>query len=69
MAVKITHRINGQQIRFANGDGAARYAEIIGGGVDKWVFTTVTAADACSPAPRPDVVPVGPGEFDPAPRG
>ncbi|MBB4688659.1 hypothetical protein [Amycolatopsis jiangsuensis] len=41
MAVKITHLANGQQVRFANADGARRYAEIIGGGVDKWHFTVV----------------------------
>lgn len=41
MAVKITHLHNGQQVRFANADGARRYAEIIGGGVDKWRFTVV----------------------------
>ncbi|KZB83952.1 hypothetical protein [Amycolatopsis regifaucium] len=43
MAVKITHLTNGQQVRFANADGARRYAEIIGGGVDKWRFTVVGA--------------------------
>ncbi|MEU4667154.1 hypothetical protein AB0F91_04075 [Amycolatopsis sp. NPDC023774] len=41
MAVKITHLTNGQQVRFANADGARRYAEIMGGGVDKWAFTDV----------------------------
>jgi hypothetical protein len=43
MAVKITHRFNDQQIRFANHEGAIRYAEIMGGGVDKWEFTVVPA--------------------------
>ncbi|MDT8911631.1 hypothetical protein [Amycolatopsis sp. PS_44_ISF1] len=41
MAVKITHLTNGQQVRFANADGARRYAEIMGGGIDKWNFTVV----------------------------
>ena len=41
MAVKITHLSNGQQVRFANADGARRYAEIMGGGVDKWRFNVV----------------------------
>ncbi|HEY2057201.1 hypothetical protein [Amycolatopsis sp. NBC_01480] len=41
MAVKITHLTNGQQVRFANADGARRYAEIMGGGIDKWDFTVV----------------------------
>ncbi|MFD2470961.1 MULTISPECIES: hypothetical protein [Amycolatopsis] len=41
MAVKITHLASGQQVRFANADGARRYAEIMGGGVDKWRFTIV----------------------------
>ncbi|MEU6641384.1 hypothetical protein ABZ863_02425 [Saccharomonospora sp. NPDC046836] len=45
MACKITHRLNDQQIRFANRDAAERYAEIMGGGVDNWVFTTVPAAE------------------------
>ncbi|SFA93542.1 hypothetical protein SAMN05216266_102308 [Amycolatopsis marina] len=49
MACKITHKLNSQQIRFANRDAAERYAEIIGGGVDNWYFATV---------PRPDVGPV-----------
>ncbi|MCR6481740.1 hypothetical protein M8542_02815 [Amycolatopsis sp. OK19-0408] len=44
MAVKITHLTNGQQVRFANADGARRYAEIMGGGVDKWRFTVVPVA-------------------------
>ncbi|MFC4005120.1 hypothetical protein ACFS2C_27065 [Prauserella oleivorans] len=46
MACKITHRLNDQQIRFANRDAAERYAEIMGGGVDNWVFTTVPPAEA-----------------------
>jgi ssDNA-binding replication factor A large subunit len=45
MAVKITHRVNGQQVRFANHEGAARYAEIMGGGVDKWEFANVPGRD------------------------
>jgi hypothetical protein len=53
MAVKITHRFNDQQIRFANHEGATRYAEIVGGGVDKWEFTVV-------PSNVPSRDPVGP---------
>lgn len=45
MACKITHRVNDQQIRFANRDAAERYAEIMGGGVHNWVFNTVPAAE------------------------
>ncbi|EMD29729.1 hypothetical protein GCM10027598_23320 [Amycolatopsis oliviviridis] len=45
MAVKITHLTNGQQVRFANADGARRYAEIMGGGVDKWRFTVVSGPE------------------------
>lgn len=41
MACKITHRVNDQQIRFANRDAAERYADIMGGGVQNWIFTTV----------------------------
>jgi hypothetical protein len=41
VAVKITHLTNGRQVRFANADGARRYAEIMGGGVDKWRFSVV----------------------------
>jgi hypothetical protein len=44
MACKITHRVNDQQIRFANRDAAERYAEIMGGGVQNWVFTMVPAS-------------------------
>ncbi|WP_116042562.1 hypothetical protein [Amycolatopsis palatopharyngis] len=46
MACKITHKLNSQQIRFANRDAAERYAEIIGGGVDNWHFSTVPRPDA-----------------------
>ncbi|GAA3573038.1 hypothetical protein GCM10022222_66620 [Amycolatopsis ultiminotia] len=52
MAVKITHLASGQQVRFANADGARRYAEIIGGGVDKWRFTVVPADSEARAAPR-----------------
>ncbi|HWD03977.1 MAG TPA: hypothetical protein VG674_16165 [Amycolatopsis sp.] len=41
MAVKITHLTNGQQVRFANTDDARHYAELLGGGVDKWSFTDI----------------------------
>lgn len=41
MAVKITHLTNGQQVRFANADAARRYAETLGGGLDKWSFTDI----------------------------
>jgi hypothetical protein len=41
VAVKITHLTSGQQVRFANADGARRYAEIMGGGVEKWEFAVV----------------------------
>jgi hypothetical protein len=51
MAVKITHRINGQQVRFANHEGAARYAEIMGGGVDKWEFADVPGRDPAGQRP------------------
>lgn len=54
MACKITHRVNQQQIRFANRDAAERYAEIMGGGVENWVFATVPAA-ASAPSPPPVV--------------
>ncbi|OLT39030.1 hypothetical protein BJF85_07345 [Saccharomonospora sp. CUA-673] len=47
MACKITHRsLRDQQIRFANRDAAERYAEIMGGGVENWVFTTVPSVVA-----------------------
>lgn len=51
MAVKITHLASGQQVRFANADGARRYAEIIGGGVDKWRFTVVPGDSGASGLP------------------
>lgn len=49
MACKITHRVTDQQIRFANRDAAERYAEIMGGGVHNWVFTTVPNSAARQP--------------------
>lgn len=52
MACKITHRVHAQQIRFANQDAAERYAEIMGGGVDNWVFTTVPNAEPWRPSVR-----------------
>ncbi|PRX47869.1 hypothetical protein B0I33_105453 [Prauserella shujinwangii] len=45
MACKITHRVNDQQLRFANREAAERYAEIMGGGVDNWVFDMVPSAE------------------------
>ncbi|WP_197319460.1 hypothetical protein [Saccharomonospora sp. NB11] len=45
MACKITHRVNDQQIRFANRDAAERYADIMGGGVHNWIFTTVPSGE------------------------
>ncbi|MBK1784420.1 hypothetical protein [Prauserella cavernicola] len=55
MACKITHRINDQQIRFANRDAAERYAEIMGGGAQNWDFATVPATQttAWSAVPEP----------------
>ncbi|EIE97118.1 hypothetical protein [Saccharomonospora glauca] len=41
MACEITHRVTCQQIRFTHRDAAERYAEIMGGGVHNWIFTTV----------------------------
>ncbi len=58
MAVKITHLTNGQQVRFANADGARRYAEIIGGGVDKWRFTVVSGYELPELSARVVNVPV-----------
>lgn len=60
MAVKITHLTNGQQVRFANADGARRYAEIIGGGVDKWRFTVVNGHEYAELSGRVVNVPVWP---------
>ncbi|WP_181772945.1 hypothetical protein [Amycolatopsis pittospori] len=60
MAVKITHLTNGQQVRFANADGARRYAEIIGGGVDKWQFTVVSGYEFPELSGRVVNVPVWP---------
>ncbi len=51
MACKITHRVTDQQIRFANRDAAERYAEIMGGGVHNWVFTTVPNSAGATAAP------------------
>lgn len=40
MACTIINRLNDQRIRFSSRDAAERYAEIMGGGVHNWVFTT-----------------------------
>lgn len=53
MACKITHRLNDQQIRFANREAAERYAEIMGGGVENWLFRTVPSQRA-EPARVPE---------------
>ena len=50
MAVKITHKARGQQLRFGSRDAAEWYAERYGGGVDKWEFVTVPYRDPHSPA-------------------
>jgi hypothetical protein len=52
VAVKITHLTSGQQVRFANADGARRYAEIMGGGVEKWQFTVVPGDHAAPIVPK-----------------
>ena len=49
MACKISHRVNDQQLRFANRDAAERYAEIMGGGVQNWDFTTVPPTESRTP--------------------
>lgn len=41
MACTIINRLNDQRIRFSSRDAAERYAEIMGGGVHNWIFTTV----------------------------
>ncbi|SFO99962.1 hypothetical protein SAMN05421810_101643 [Amycolatopsis arida] len=53
MACKITHKLSNQELRFANRDAAERYAEIMGGGVDRWVFSTAPRHES---APRRRVV-------------
>ncbi|PXY31799.1 hypothetical protein [Prauserella muralis] len=58
MACKITHRLNDQQLRFANRDAAERYAEIMGGGVDNWEFATVPATDSRVPVTTTSAGPV-----------
>lgn len=40
MACTIINRVDDQRIRFTSRDAAERYAEIMGGGVHNWVFTT-----------------------------
>ncbi|EID54195.1 hypothetical protein [Saccharomonospora xinjiangensis] len=61
MACKITHRVHDQQIRFANRDAAERYAEIMGGGVQNWIFTTVPDTDDRNPRPHVVSAVGGPG--------
>lgn len=50
MAVKITHKARGQQLRFGSRGAAEWYAEQHGGGRDKWDFSTVPYRDPHSPA-------------------
>jgi hypothetical protein len=42
MAVKITHRAIGQQLRFPNQATANTYIEVIGSSADNWIVTPIT---------------------------
>jgi hypothetical protein len=42
MAVKITHRAIGQQLRFPNQATAHEYLEVIGSSADNWVLTPIS---------------------------
>jgi hypothetical protein len=50
VAVKLTHKATGREVRFGNQDSARRYAEEHGGGLVHWTLTTT---------PRPPAEPGG----------
>jgi hypothetical protein len=41
MAVKITHRAIGQQLRFPNQATANEYLEVIGSSAENWIVTPI----------------------------
>ncbi|HEX3783487.1 MAG TPA: hypothetical protein VHX38_27805 [Pseudonocardiaceae bacterium] len=52
MAVKITHRAIGQQLRFPNQATANTYLEVIGSDVENWIVTPITGERAGTVIPE-----------------
>ena len=51
MAVKITHRAIGQQLRFPNQATANQYLEVIGSDAANWELTPITGEPAATTIP------------------
>ncbi|HEY4453562.1 MAG TPA: hypothetical protein VGN81_04550 [Pseudonocardiaceae bacterium] len=58
MAVKITHRAFGQQLRFPNRTTANRYLEVIGSDAENWEVTPITGEPASTIPDQRDTPPV-----------
>ncbi len=58
MAVKLTHRAIGQQLRFANQATADHYLEAIGSDADNWEVTPISGEPAGAIPDQRDTPPV-----------
>ncbi|HEX4222976.1 MAG TPA: hypothetical protein VHZ97_11470 [Pseudonocardiaceae bacterium] len=58
MAVKITHRAIGQQLRFANRQTAEDYLEVIGSDVENWEVTPIAGEQAATIPGQRDTSPI-----------
>ena len=58
MAVKITHRAFGQQLRFPNQTTANHYLEVIGSDVANWEVTPIAGEPAATIPDQRDTPPV-----------
>jgi hypothetical protein len=58
MAVKITHRAFGQQLRFPNRTTAKHYLEVIGSDAENWEVTPIAGEPASTIPDQRDTPPV-----------
>jgi hypothetical protein len=58
MAVKLTHRAIGQQLRFPNRATAEDYLEVIGSDADNWEVTPISGEQASTIPDQRDAPPV-----------
>ena len=58
MAVKLTHRAIGQQLRFPNRTTAHRYLEVIGSDADNWEVTPISGEAVASIPDQRDMPPI-----------
>lgn len=58
MAVKLTHRAIGQQLRFPNRTTAHHYLEVIGSDADNWELTPISGEPSAIIPDQRDTPPV-----------